>query len=134
VALVSTAVMLVMAAEEPYGAVVALGVPAATVLAGRALRGGWFALVGTAIFLGVSASFYTLYTAVVALSVVTLGAVFAVLVFRTWGPLLRLVVLGSISLGIASVVWGPYLWLTVTGHPTDGSTAPHYLPVEGAQI
>lgn len=134
IALVSTAVMLVMAAEEPYGAVVALGVPAATVLAGRALRGAWFALVGTAIFLGVSASFYTLYTAVVALSVVTLGAVFAVLVFRTWGPLLRLVVLGSISLGIASVVWGPYLWLTVTGHPTDGSTAPHYLPVEGAQI
>ncbi len=134
IALVSTAVMLVMAAEEPYGAVVALGAPAATVLAGRALRGAWFPLLGTALFLGVSASFYTLYTAVVALSVVALGAVLVVLLHRSWAPLLRLVVLGSISLGIASVAWGPYLWHTFTGHPTDGSTAPHYLPVEGAQI
>jgi len=134
IALVSTAVMLVMASEEPYGAVAALGAPAATVLAGRALRGSWFALVGTALFLGVSASFYTLYTAVVALSVVALGTVFAILVLRSWAPILRLIVLGSISLSIAALVWTPYLWRTVTGHPTDGSTAPHYLPVEGAQI
>ena len=134
VALVTTAVMLVMAPEEPYGAIAALGAPAATVVAGRALRGAWFALAGAAVFLGVSASFYTLYTAVVALSVVVLGTIFAALVYRTWGPIKRLIVLGVISLGIAAFVWGPYLWWTFTGHPTDGSTAPHYLPVDGAQV
>ena len=134
IALVSTAIVLVMAPEEPYGAIAALGAPAVTVIAGRALRGAWFALAGAAVFLGISASFYTLYTGVVALSVVAMGALFAALVFRTVQPVVRLVVLGIVSLGIAAVVWTPYLWLTLTGHPTNGATAPHYLPVDGAQI
>ncbi len=134
VALVTTCIMLVMAPEEPYGAIAAMGAPAATVLAGRALRGRWFAIIGTTIFLGISASLYTLYTGVVALSVVAIGTVFAILYYRTIRPVARLAVVGFGSLAIAAVVWGPYVWLTLTGHPSDGSAAPNYLPVDGAQL
>ena len=134
VALVTTCIMLVMAPEEPYGAIAAMGAPAATVLAGRALRGRWFAIIGTTIFLGISASLYTLYTGVVALSVVAIGTVFAILYYRTIRPVVRLAVVGFGSLAIAAVVWGPYVWLTLTGHPSDGSAAPNYLPVDGAQL
>ncbi|GAB3701618.1 galactan 5-O-arabinofuranosyltransferase [Corynebacterium nasicanis] len=134
IALVTTCITLVMAAEEPYGAIAAMGVPAVTVVVGRALRGAWFPLLGATLFLGISASLYTLYTGVVALSVVAIGTIFSVLYYRTIGPLLRLAVIGFGSLAIASVVWGPYVWRTLTGHPTDGSAAPNYLPVDGAQV
>lgn len=134
IALVTLCVALVMSPEEPYGAVVAMGAPAATVLVGRALLGSWCATVGMILFLGASASFYTLYTGAVALSVVAIGTLFAAIFFHTWRPLLHLLVMGVGSILIALVTWGPYLWLTVTGHPSDGSAAPNYLPLEGAQV
>ena len=134
IALVTTCIMLVMAPEEPYGAIAAMGVPAVTIIAGRALDGAKFALLGATIFLGLSASTYTLYTGVVALSIVAAGAIFSVLLERSIAALVRLAVIGFGSLAIAAVAWGPYIWLTVTGHPTDGSAAPHYLPVDGAQL
>lgn len=134
IALVTLCVTLVMAPEEPYGAIVAMGVPAATVVVGRALLGSWYATAAMVLYLGISATFYTLYTGVVALSVVAVAALFAGLIYRTWRPLLHLVVIGTGSILIALTTWGPYLWLTVTGHPTEGSTAPNFLPVEGTQI
>ncbi|QGU03507.1 galactan 5-O-arabinofuranosyltransferase [Corynebacterium comes] len=134
IALVTLCVTLVMGPEEPYGAIVAMGAPAATVIVGRALLGSWFATAAMVLFLGVSATFYTLYTGVVALSVVATAALFAALFFRSWKPLAHLVVIGVGSILIALITWGPYLWLTVSGHPTEGSAAPHYLPLDGAQI
>lgn len=134
IALVTVCVTLVMAPEEPYGAIVAMGAPAATVLIGRALMGSWYATLAMVVFLGVSATLYTLYTGVVALSVVAIAALFAGLIYRTWRPLLHLTVIGVGSILIALTTWGPYLWLTLTGHPTEGSAAPNYLPLDGAQI
>ncbi|MDO5668410.1 MAG: galactan 5-O-arabinofuranosyltransferase [Corynebacterium sp.] len=134
IALVTVCILLVMAPEEPYGAIAAMGVPAVTIIAGRGLDGANFALVGAAVFLGLSASTYTLYTGVVALSIVAAGAFFSVLIYRSLNPLVRLAAIGFGSLAIAAIAWGPYIWLTLTGHPTDGSAAPHYLPVDGAQL
>ncbi|MDO5512877.1 galactan 5-O-arabinofuranosyltransferase [Corynebacterium sp.] len=134
IALVTTCITLVMSIEEPYGAIAAMGVPAATIIAGRALGGMRFALIGITVYLGVSASLYTLYTGAVALSVVAMGTVVAALYYRTLQPIVRLAVIGFGSLAIASLVWGPFVWRTITGHPSDGSAAPNYLPVEGAQV
>ena len=134
IALVTLCVTLVMVPEEPYGSIVAMGAPAATVVVGRALLGSWYATAAMTLFLGVSATSYTLYTGVVAMSVVAVAALFAGLIYRTWRPILHLAVIGVGSILIALTTWGPYLWLTVTGHPTEGSAAPNYLPIDGAQI
>jgi len=134
IALVSVCVSLVMSPEEPYGAVVAMGAPAATILAKRALLGSWFASVGLMIYMGISATVYTLFTGVVGVSIVAIAAMFMALHSRTWVPVKHLFLIGGGAILIALIAWGPYLWMVVTGHPHDGSAAPNYLPLEGAQI
>ena len=71
VGLVSTSVMLAYASPEPYGAVVALFIPPVLILAWHAVhptsRGsGRGATLATMLFLGASASTYTLYTGLAA--------------------------------------------------------------------
>ncbi|MCK7675949.1 galactan 5-O-arabinofuranosyltransferase [Corynebacterium pygosceleis] len=134
VGLTSICLVLVISPEEPYAAIVALGAPAATVLTRRALDGSRLAMLGLIIYLGASASIYTLYTGVIALSVVTVAGVFAAAVDRSWLPLLRMVLVGVCSMAIASVVWGPYLLAVASGEPHSGATAMHYLPYSGTQI
>lgn len=134
VAVVSVCVVLVTTPEEPYGAIVALGAPAATVLAYRALRGSWYATFGVMIFLGASAAMYTLFTGVIALSVVVLAAIGAVVFSRGRVPIVHLLAIGIGSILIALIAWGPYFWALLNGHPRSGATAQHYLPPEGAQI
>lgn len=134
IALVSTCVTLVMSSEEPYGAIVALGVPAATFIARRALSGSWFATLGLTLFLGVSATMYTLFTAVTAVTIVGIAALYFALINRTWIPVRHLAIIGFGSILIALTAWAPYLWAVLTGHPTASGTAPHYLPPEGAQL
>ncbi|MCK7677756.1 galactan 5-O-arabinofuranosyltransferase [Corynebacterium sp. CCM 9186] len=134
IGLTSICLVLVVSPEEPYAAIVALGVPAATVLVRRALDGSRLAMAGMIIYLGASASIYTLYTAVIALSVVTVSGVFAAVVDRSWLPLLRMVLIGVCSMAIASVVWGPYLLAIISGEPHSGATAMHYLPYNGTQV
>ncbi|MEZ2121906.1 MULTISPECIES: galactan 5-O-arabinofuranosyltransferase [unclassified Corynebacterium] len=134
VGLTSICLILVIAPQEPYAAIVALGVPASTVLVRRALDGSRLAILGMIIYLGASASIYTLYTAVVALSIVIVTAVFSAIVDRSWRPLGRLVLMGTASMAIASLVWAPYLLAIVRGEPHSGATAMHYLPYAGTQI
>ncbi len=134
IAVVSVCVVLVTTPEEPYGAIIALGAPAAVILAYRALRGSWYASAGVAIFLGASATMYTLFTGVIALSVVVLATIGAVVSRRSWVPLSRLLAIGIGSILFALLAWGPYFWAVLTGHPQSGATAPNYLPPEGAQI
>src|SRR5699024_1560484 len=117
-----------------YGAVVALLLPPVMVLAWRALRpgAGWAGVIGTGVFLGVSATFYTLYTGLAALTVVLMALVAAGLAVaaaaRTaavaWrsgtalragaGPLLRLIVVAVIAGAIALIVWAPFLLRRLT--------------------
>ena len=133
IALATTAIMLTTSSEEPYAAIVAMGIPAAAVMAVHAVNGRRWALVGITLFLGVSATFYTLYTGINALTVVLIGVVAAVRLRRK-APLVRVVVIGVGSLLIASVFWAPYLWALLTQPHDPTGTAQHYLPKAGTQL
>ncbi|MHA7687662.1 arabinofuranosyltransferase [Corynebacterium evansiae] len=132
-ALVTVTVTLTVGGDEPYAAIVAMGMAPAFVLARRALHGGRAALVGSIIYLGLSANLYTLYTAASALTVVVLAVVGAAMV-RGIKPLIRLVAIGAGSIAIALLGWAPYLWSLVTQTHGSTSTAQHYLPEVATQV
>lgn len=155
IAVISTAVLLATAPEEPYSAIVALGMPAALVLADRAMRGSRVAMVGLGLYLGVSANTYTLFTGVSALAVVAIALAVAwsarsarsAVTARSGrpdgrqdgrgqvrAPLLRLLVTGLTAVAVALVGWAPYLVRAVTAdHPVRGQ-AQHYLPEASTEI
>ncbi|MDO3647620.1 arabinofuranosyltransferase [Nocardia mangyaensis] len=77
-----TAMTLAYASPEAYGAVLVLFIPPVLILAWGALyrpsgRGGWGAVLGTGLFLGVAACFYTLYLAIAAFTVVLMAVLSA---------------------------------------------------------
>ncbi|WP_291084265.1 arabinofuranosyltransferase [Dietzia sp. UBA5065] len=157
VGVVSTSLMLAYASPEPYGAVVALFLPPVLILAWHAVapttrHGGRGATVATTLFLGASASTYTLYTGLAAGTVVLMAAVATVgaLLRRRggsagpgpfprsslplWLPAARLAAIGVGSSAIALIVWAPYLIASLRGAPADSGTALHYLPDSGARL
>lgn len=165
VGLLSTSMMLAYASPEPYGAVVALFLPPVLILAWHAVSptsrdGGRGATLATMLFLGVSASMYTLYTGLAAGTVVLMAVVAtgAALItrrrtaragspadhaasaatglspFPAWLPAARLAVIGFGSLALALIVWAPYLLAALRGTPADSGTAMHYLPDAGARL
>ncbi|MFR9772216.1 galactan 5-O-arabinofuranosyltransferase [Nocardia sp. SC052] len=170
VAAASTAVTLAYAAPEAYSAVIVLLLPPALVLAWGALyrplegvteehrtAGGWGAVVGTGLFLGWAATFYTLYFLVAAFAVALMGLVAAFLAVRArradrprraraatgptrpaWRaaapPLVRLVVIAVIAGLFALVVWAPYLAKALRSATASSGTAQHYLPEAGAEL
>lgn len=135
IALTTTAVTLTIGAEEPYSAVIAMGVPAVAVLCSHAFYGSsWFSTAAIAIYLGISACFYTLYTGAVALTIVSLIALVTGVAERTWVPLVHLVTIAAGSLAIAAIAWAPYLHAVLHATAPLESTAQHYLPEEGTQI
>ncbi|WP_291479018.1 galactan 5-O-arabinofuranosyltransferase [Corynebacterium sp.] len=133
IAVVTTAVVLYTAPEEPYAAVVAFGMPAAVVLAGRAVRGSRPGIAGLAVFLGLSANLYTLYTGVSALTVVVIAVVVAWST-RTVMPLVRLTVIGAGAIVIALAGWAPYGLARLTSESGPSGRAQHYLPQSGTEI
>ncbi|MCF3938593.1 galactan 5-O-arabinofuranosyltransferase [Gordonia tangerina] len=169
IALVITLVTVMWASPEPYAAIlVILGVPMLIPmlygLRGRSrladgpvggLRRGtsWPAVIGSGVFLGISATCYTLYTGLFALSAIVMALYLCVVGWvsavnkavpsatvtgRRRGVILailgRLVAMGVISGLIALVVWAPYLWARATSEPASGGTAEHYLPDRGAVL
>lgn len=134
IALVTMSIFLVMSPEEPYAGIVAMGVPAASVMMAHALANKWTGAAGLAVYLGLSAATYTIFTAAIALSVVAIAMLYAIVVERSWGPVIKLFVVGISSMAIAALAWGPYLWKVLSGAPTSGSSATHYLPWEGTQV
>ena len=134
IALTTTAITLTIAAEEPYSAVIAMGMPAIAVLSARAFKGSSLSTAAVAIYLGISATFYTLFTGAAALTVVSLIAVFTALYERTWRPIVRLVIIAVGSLAIAAIAWAPYLWQVLHSTAPLQATAQHYLPEEGTQV
>ena len=131
IAVVTTAIVLTETPEEPYAAIVAMFLPAAAVWAYRALKGSWPATAALAVYLGISATFYTLFTAIGALTVVVIAVVLTFAGERSLTPLKHLLVIGFSSLAIASIAWGPYVWRVLTGDEVLESTANHFLPIEG---
>lgn len=130
IATVTTAVVLTEVPEEPYAAVVAMFVPAAAVMSYRAVNGSWASTIALAVYLGISASFYTLFTAIAALTMVVL-AIIHTFTKRSVQPLVHLLVTGVGSMAIAAISWGPYIWRVITGDEPLESTANHFLPIEG---
>ncbi|MCG7259167.1 MULTISPECIES: galactan 5-O-arabinofuranosyltransferase [unclassified Corynebacterium] len=132
-ALMTAAVTLTVGGDEPYAAIVAMGMAPAFIIARRALHGGRVALLGSIIYLGLSANLYTLYTAISALTVVVVAVVGAITV-RGTKPLIRLVAIGVGSIAIALLGWAPYLWSLVTQPHGSTNTAQHYLPEVATQV
>ncbi|WP_433762562.1 galactan 5-O-arabinofuranosyltransferase [Nocardia sp. CA-135398] len=164
----TTAVTVAYAAPEAYSAVIVLLLPPALILAWGALyrsgvargtttAGGWGAVIGAGLFLGMAASFYTLYFAVAAFAVGLMGLVSAGLAVRAqraanrtqrdtadggtgsvWRaavpPLVRLVVIAAIAGLVALVVWLPFVLKMLGGTMPSSGTAFHYLPEGGAQL
>jgi galactan 5-O-arabinofuranosyltransferase len=134
----TAAVMLAYSPAEPYAAVIAVLLPPVFVLGwsglrGRNRHGGWAAVVGVGVFLGVAALFYTLLFGFAAFTLAIMGAALAVH-RRSWQPVLRLVVIGVLSGLIALIHWGPYVVAAIKGSPAGSGTAQHYLPADGAQL
>ena len=134
----TAAATLAYSPAEPYAAIIAVLLPPVFVLAWSGLRGGsrsggWTAIVGVGVFLGISALFYTLLLAYAAFTLTFMAMVVAV-ARRKWDPLLRLFVIAVIAGAIALIGWGPYLVAAVNGHPADSGTAQHYLPADGAEL
>lgn len=134
IALTSTAVFLVMSPEEPYAGIVAMGIPAAAILMSHTLNNSWSAAAGLAVYLGLSAATYTIFTGAIALSVVVIAMLYSLLIHRSIGPVIKLAVVGFSSSAIALIAWGPYLFKVLSGAPTSKSSATHYLPLDGTQV
>lgn len=131
IATVTTAIVLTETPDEPYAAIVAMFFPAAAIIARRALLGSRNAIIFMVLYLGLSACFYTLFTAVAALLVVALAGVECVMQDRNFRVIGRLCVIGVCSMVIALLSWAPYLYNVLFGDYEVKSTANHFLPEEG---
>ncbi|OZE81511.1 arabinofuranosyltransferase [Rhodococcoides fascians A21d2] len=142
---VTTALVVAYASPEAYSAVIVLLFAPALVLAWGALHrkaaGGWGAAAGTGLFLGLAATFYTLYLGLAAFTVVLMALFAAVLAYRerkTWKVLVPIAIkvasIAAISGVIAATVWLPYLIDFLRGAPSTSGTALHYLPEAGATL
>ncbi|WP_051026448.1 arabinofuranosyltransferase [Nocardia higoensis] len=124
---------------------------------GDGTAGGWGAVIGTGLLLGLAATFYTLYLGVAAFAVALMGLLAAGLAVwarrqasrpgrgRTpvatgpaWRaavpPLLRLLVIAVIAGLVAATVWLPVLIEMLTTTTPSSGTALHYLPRAGAEL
>ena len=160
----TAAVTLAYSSPEPYSAMLTVLLPPVLILAWSGLRaaerhasvapggeshagvtlgatrgGGWAAVIGAGIFLGIAATCYTLLTAY---SAFTMGLMALTLAVARRGdglkaaldPLVRLAVIGAIAAAIASITWLPFL-LQTAHHPVSNTgSAFHYLPADGAEL
>ena len=94
---------------------------------------GWAAVVGVGIFLGITATFYTLLLGLSALTV-TVMAVGVAMSRRSIEPLLRLLLAGVIAISIALITWLPFLLRALREPLSDTGSAMHYLPNDGAVL
>ena len=138
VTVATSAVMLAYASTEPYSAMITVMLPPVLVLAWSGLRGstrngGWAAVVGVGLFLGVTATFYTLLLGLAALTV-TVMAVAAAVAHRRLDPLLRLAVIAAIAVLIGLTTWLPFLLRALRDPLSDTGSAQHYLPADGAEL
>ena len=134
----TAAAALAYSSTEPYAAIIAVLLPPVFVLAWSGLRGaprsgGWAAIIGVGVFLGVAALCYTLLFGYAAFTLAIMGVGLAI-ARRRVEPLIRLVVIAVIAGAIALVGWGPYLIAAINGKPADSGSAQHYLPSAGAQL
>ncbi|MDG4668318.1 galactan 5-O-arabinofuranosyltransferase [Mycobacterium sp. 236(2023)] len=134
----TAAAALAYSPAEPYAAIIAVLLPPVFVLAwsglkGKERNGGWAAVVGTGIFLGVTGLFYTLLFGYAALTLAIMALLLAIS-RRQWDPILRVLTIAVISGLIMLITWAPYLLAAARGTPAESGTAQHYLPMDGAEL
>ncbi|MFE3794141.1 arabinofuranosyltransferase, partial [Nocardia tengchongensis] len=156
VAAATTAVTLAYGAPEAYSAVLTLLLGPTLVLAWGALHrpaaadgddsdptaGGWGAVLGTGLFLGLGATFYSLYFGVAVFAVCLMAVIAAALAVRAqhtwravWPILVRLIGMGVLAGVLALAVWTPFLLKFLSGKASLGSgSAFHYLPETGSRL
>ena len=134
----TAAVTVAYNSTEPYSAIITVLIPPVLVLAWSGLRGGqrhggWAAVIGVGIFLGFTATFYTLLLGYTAFTI-TMMAVLAAVTRRSISPLVRLAVIAVIAAAIAAITWLPFLLRAARSPLGDTGTAQHYLPTDGAVL
>lgn len=139
----TAAVTMAYGSPEPYAAMITVLLPPILVLTWSGLRAGgrgWAAVVGTGIFLGFAATWYTLLLAYSAFTVVLMALLLAASRWRQAGfkaarhPLYRLAVIAAIAAAIASTTWLPFLVRAAHDPISDTGSAQHYLPADGAEL
>ena len=134
----TAAVTLAYSSPEPYAAMITVLIPPVLVLAWSGLRGGsrhggWAAVVGVGVFLGIAATFYTLLLAYTAFTV-TVMAVLVAIARRSVEPLLRLAVIAALTAAIGAITWLPFLLRAARSPMSATGSAQHYLPADGAVL
>ncbi|WP_322858069.1 galactan 5-O-arabinofuranosyltransferase [Mycobacterium europaeum] len=144
----TAAATLAYGSPEPYSAMITVLLPPVLVLTWSGLRGGergggWAAVTGGGLFLGWTATWYSLLFGFGAFTVALMALWLAVLrwhqnrpggVRAALDPLRRLAVIAVLAAVIAATTWLPFL-VRATGSPISNSgSAFHYLPADGAVL
>jgi galactan 5-O-arabinofuranosyltransferase len=140
----TAAAALAYGSPEPYAAMIAVLLPPVLVLTWSGLRaadrGGWAAIVGSGIFLGWTATWYTLLFGFSAftmllMALLLVGARWRQQGFRaTLDPLRRLAAIAVIAAAIASTTWLPFALRVARSPVSNSGSAFHYLPADGAEL
>jgi galactan 5-O-arabinofuranosyltransferase len=143
----TAAVTLAYGSPEPYSAMITMLLPPVLVLTWSGLRAGelgarsgWAAVVGAGIFLGWTATWYTLLFGFSAFTMALLGLLLAGARWRRNGlraaadPLRRLAVIAAIAAAIGSSTWLPFALRAARSPASNSGSAYHYLPADGAEL
>jgi len=158
----TAAVTLAYGSPEPYAAMITVLLPPVLVLTWSGLRAaerharvtqdaddhagvtlggqGWAAVIGAGLFVGFTATWYSLLFGFTAFTIALMALALAAARWRRAGfkaaldPLRRLAVIAVIAAAIAATTWLPFL-VRAASHPVSNSgSAFHYLPADGAQL
>ncbi|WAJ45092.1 galactan 5-O-arabinofuranosyltransferase [Mycobacterium sp. Aquia_216] len=135
------------AGERALGAALELEREAGFTLGDKALgpddgvpRTGWAAVVGAGLFLGFTATWYSLLFGYTAFTMALMALVLVVSRWRRAGrqaaldPLRRVAVIAVIAAAIAATTWLPFLVRAASNPVSDSGSAFHYLPADGAEL
>lgn len=146
----TAAVTLAYGSPEPYSAMITVLLPPMLVLTWSGLRAadrpdasrraGWGAVIGAGIFLGWTATWYTLLFGFSAFAIGLMALWLAGVRWHRDGvkaaldPLRRLAVIAGIAVVIGCTTWLPFLVRAARSPISNTGGAAHYLPGDGAEL
>lgn len=146
----TAAVTLAYGSPEPYSAMITVLLPPVLVLTWSGLRAadrpdpghraGWGAVIGAGIFVGWTATWYTLLFGFSAFAIGLMALWLAGVRWHQDGvkaaldPLRRLAVIAGIAVVIGCTTWLPFLLRAAHSPISNTGGAAHYLPADGAEL
>lgn len=146
----TAAVTLAYGSPEPYSAMITVLLPPVLVLTWSGLRAadrpdasrraGWGAVIGAGIFLGWTATWYTLLFGFSAFALALMALWLAGVRWHRDGakaaldPLRRVAVIAGIAVVIGCITWLPFLVRAARSPISNTGGAAHYLPADGAEL